>query len=116
MWNRAEVVASSHLIYPEARAAVAAAQRSGRIDTRTLRAAVRTIDELYRDLDVIGVDDALARTAGELAEHHALRGYNAVHLAAAIAIHDPDLVVATWDRDLAAAALAKNRTIVPAQQ
>jgi predicted nucleic acid-binding protein len=116
LWDRAEAVASSQLIYPEARAAAAAAQRGGRMDTRTLRAAVRTLDELCRGLDVIGLDDVLVRTAGELVERHALRGYDAVHLASASAIDDPDLVIATSDRDLAAAAFTKNHTIVPAQQ
>jgi predicted nucleic acid-binding protein len=113
LWDRAEVVASSQLIYPEARAAAASAHRGSRIDTRTLRAAVRTIDALYRELDVIGLDEALARAAGDLAERHALRGYDAVHLASALAIDDPDLVMATWDRDLATAAAAQNRTVVP---
>jgi len=64
---------------------------------------------------VIGLDATLARAAGELAERHALRGYDAVHLASAIAIEDPDLVMATWDRDLAAAA-AQHRAVVPAQR
>jgi len=64
---------------------------------------------------VIGLDAALARAAGELAERHALRGYDAVHLASAIAIDDPNLVMATWDRDLSAAA-AQHRAVVPAQQ
>lgn len=81
-----------------------------------LRAAVRTLEELCSELDAIGLDDALARTAGGLAERHALRGYDAVHLASAIAIADPDLVVATWDRDLAAAAIATRLTVVPAKQ
>jgi uncharacterized protein len=102
------------LVYPEARAAAAAAQRGGRIDARTLKAAVRRIDELCRELEVIGLDDRLARSAGNLAQRHALRGYDAVHLASAVAIDDPDLVVATWDRDLATAAAAQGRTVVPA--
>jgi predicted nucleic acid-binding protein len=76
---------------------------------------VRAIDELSEDLDVIGLDATLARTAGELAERHALRGYDAVHLASALAIDDPSLVMATWDRDLATAA-AHHRTVVPAQR
>jgi predicted nucleic acid-binding protein len=105
---------SSQLVYPEARAAVAAARRGDRIDTRTLRAAVRAIDDLCHELEVIGLDDTLARVAGELAERHALRGYDAVHLASATAIDDPGLVVATWDRDRASAAIATNRTVVPA--
>ena len=114
LWGRAEAVTSSQLVYPEARAAVAAAQRGGRIDARKLRAAVRTIDELCHELEVIGLDESLARAAGELAERHALRGYDAVHLASATAIDHPDLVVATWDRNLASAAIAKNHTVVPA--
>lgn len=73
-----------------------------------------SIEELCRELDVIGLDAALTRSAGDLAERHALRGYDAVHLASAIAIEDPDLVVATWDRDLAAAVAARGRTVVPA--
>lgn len=76
---------------------------------------MRDIDELCEELDAIGLDAALARAAGELAERHALRGHDAVHLASAIAIEAPDPVMATWDRDLAAAT-AQHRTVVPAQQ
>jgi len=115
LWDRAAAVMASQLIYPEARAAVAAAHRSGRLGARTLRNAVRSIDALCEELGVIGLDAALARVAGDLAERHALRGYDAVHLASALAIDDPDLVMATWDRDLAAAA-AGHRTVVPAQR
>jgi predicted nucleic acid-binding protein len=113
VWDRAEVVAASRLVYPEARAAVAAAQRAGRIDPRTLRAAVAAIGDLSSELRVIGIDDALACAAGDLAEKHGLRGYDAVHLASAIAIGDPDLVMATWDRDLGAAALGSGFAVVP---
>jgi uncharacterized protein len=106
LWDRAGIVASSRLIYPEARAAVAAARRSGRIDSRTLRSAVRRVDDLYGELRVIGVDAQLVQAAGDLAELHGLRGYDAVHLASALAIGEPDLVIATWDHDLQEAAVA----------
>ncbi len=114
LWDRAEAVTSSRLIYPEARAAAAAAHRGGRIDTRKLRAAVRVIDELCHELDMIGLDDTLARAAGELSERHGLRGYDAVHLASATTIDHPVLVVATWDRALAAAVIGERHTVVPA--
>jgi predicted nucleic acid-binding protein len=116
LWDRAEAVASSRLVYPEARAAVAAAHRGGRIDARALRAAVRTIDALCGELEVIGLDDELTQAAGDLVERHALRGYDAVHLASAAAIGDRDLVLATWDRDLAAAAVVLRHTVAPAQR
>jgi predicted nucleic acid-binding protein len=86
----------------------------GRIDTNTLRTAVRAIDDLYAELRVIGIDGALARSAGDLAELHGLRGYDAVHLASAISVEDAGLVVITWDRDLADAAVACGYAVVPA--
>jgi hypothetical protein len=63
---------------------------------------------------MIGVGPQLARSAGELAERHALRGYDALHLASALSIGDPDLVLATWDRQLARAALAAGAAVLPA--
>jgi predicted nucleic acid-binding protein len=86
----------------------------GRIDTNTLRSAVRAIDDLYAELRVIGIDGALARSAGELAELHGLRGYDAVHLASAISVEDAGLVTVTWDRDLADATVACGYAVVPA--
>jgi predicted nucleic acid-binding protein len=88
--------------------------RTGRIDEKTLRSAVRAIDGLYAEIRVIGIDDALAHFAGELAERHGLRGFDAVHLASAISIEDADLLTATWDRDLAAATIACGYTVAPA--
>jgi predicted nucleic acid-binding protein len=114
VWDRASLVASSQLIYPEARAAAAMAHRTRRIDAKTLRNAVRAIDDLYAELDVIGVDGALTHFAGELAELHGLRGYDAVHLASAISVEDAGLVAVTWDSDLAAAAVACGYAVVPA--
>ena len=48
----------------------------------------------------------LTQMAADLAETHGLRGYDAVHLAAAEAVADGDLVLVTGDADLAAAAIA----------
>jgi predicted nucleic acid-binding protein len=90
------------------------AHRTGRIDASTLRRAVRAIDDLYAEIRVIGIDDALAQAAGELAERHGLRGYDAVHLASAISIEDAGLLTATWDGNLAAAAVACGYAVAPA--
>jgi uncharacterized protein len=78
--------ASSVLAYPEARAALAAARRAGRLTARAHDRAVAELDALDAELVIVGVDDALARRAGELADEHALRGYDAVHLASALAL------------------------------
>jgi hypothetical protein len=41
------------------------------------------------------------------------RGYDAVHLASVLAIDDPALIVATWDRDLGQATLEVGRAVAP---
>ncbi len=115
LWDRASSVVSGQLAYPEARAAAAAAHRNGRLDATQLRAAVRAIDEIYGELTKVSVDAALAKAAGELAERRALRGYDAVHLASALSIDDPDVVLATWDRALADAAGQEGLAVAPRQ-
>lgn len=113
LWDRAEAVVSSQLVYPEARAAAAAARRAGRINSGTLRRAVDLINELCTEVDVIGVDRDLAHTAGDLAETHGLRGYDAVHLATALSIEAESMLVATWDADLARAVVAAGCSVSP---
>lgn len=103
---------SGQLVYPEARAAVAAAERAGRIDGEMQRLAVDELDALYGQLRIVGVDEPLARHAGELAQRHALRGYDAVHLACALAVDGDDVVLATWDRALGEAADDTGRLLV----
>jgi predicted nucleic acid-binding protein len=93
LWVGADRVVSVRLIYPETRAALAQAKRLGRLTARQLRDAVTGFDSLFEEIDLVEVDDSLARRAGELAEVRQLRGYDAVHLAAADRIHDPNVVV-----------------------
>jgi uncharacterized protein len=114
LWDAAALKVSSHLIFPEARAALAAASRAGRIDARGLRQAVAGLEAAVASVQLIGVDEALAREAGRLATEHALRGYDAVHLATALSVEDPTLVIVTWDGDLARAAVRCRRSVVPA--
>lgn len=61
----------------------------------------------------IGMDWSLARHAGELAEIHELRGYDAVHLATALAAVTLDLMLVTWDRDLARATAQSGIAVAP---
>jgi uncharacterized protein len=113
LWDAAELKIASELIYPEARAALAAASRAGRIDQRGLRRAVSDLDAATSSMSLVGVDEMLAREAGRLAEDYALRGYDAVHLATAVSGLDRELVVVTWDGDLARAALRCGHSVAP---
>jgi predicted nucleic acid-binding protein len=72
---------------------------------------VTEFDARCDEFDLVEVDDPLARRAGQLAEAHGLRGYDAVHLAAADRVRDPDLVVVAGDEALLSAATAEGMTI-----
>jgi uncharacterized protein len=111
LWEGADRVVSVRLTYPETRAALAQAERLGRLTTRQLRDAVTEFDSLFEEIDLLEVDDALARRAGELAEIRQLRGSDAVHLAAADRVQDPDVVVVAGDGALLRAATAEGMTV-----
>jgi len=113
LWDQVRVVTSVVLIYAEAHAAIAAAERVGRLAAHDLRPVRRELDGYLNEMTLVEVDLPLARHAADLAERHGLRGYDAVHLATALAIADPDLVVATWDDELARAARDEGRLVAP---
>lgn len=113
LWDQADLVTVGRIAYPEARAALAAAQRSGRLMTPELDGAKRAFNRLWTQVYVVELDEALALSAGELAESFALRGYDAVHLATAIALQDESAIVATWDADLRAASLDAGLRVAP---
>lgn len=104
LWDEAERVVSSRLVYPEGRAALAAATRTKRLDEQDLRSAVDAFETLHDQLHLVEVTKGLVRRAGALAEQFDLRGYDAVHLASVEEIADPDVVLAAGDRSLLSAA------------
>ncbi len=86
IWRSADVLASVNLIVVEARAALAAACRQGRITAAKHLQAKAALLTLVGDLYAVEVTDALLHHAADLAEREALRGYDAVHLAAALLV------------------------------
>ena len=103
-WDAAARVVSVRLVYAEARAALAQAFRVGRITSGHHDRSVAGLKELIDQFDYVDVDDPLVRMAGELAHQHSLRAYDAVHLAAALKVGDPDLVLVAGDGALLTAA------------
>jgi uncharacterized protein len=112
VWDVADHVTSVRLIYTEARTALAQAARLGRLASADLPATLEELEELYGQLDLLEVDDVLVRRAGELAQHHALRGYDAIHLAAAERVRGDTTIMVAGDGDLCAAAGALGLAVV----
>ena len=104
LWSSAHPAASSILAYPEDRAALATARRLDRVGEEEHREALAAFEEICADLVTVGVDREIAARAGGYAEDLGLRGYDAVHLATALELGDEEIVLVTWDRDLARAA------------
>lgn len=103
VWMDADRLVSSRLAYVEVGAALAAAERHGRISAGEHHAAWATFNGMWPDVDVVEISDEIARTAAGFARTQALRGYDSVHCASAHAIADPDVVAVGGDSVLLAA-------------
>jgi predicted nucleic acid-binding protein len=75
-----------------------------RLTVVELAQAVDELDSIALEISYIEVSAELAASAGDLAQAHGLRGYDAVHLASAVLINDAELALVTGDRELAVAA------------
>ncbi|NOX30611.1 MAG: type II toxin-antitoxin system VapC family toxin [Actinobacteria bacterium] len=114
LWSASERVVSVTLMYAEARAALAMARRTGRLNSDELAAAVDQLENLIGAFDRVQVTESLVRRAGDLAQEHSLRGYDAVHLAAAMSVAGADGVFISNDRILNDAAVAVElNTVAP---
>jgi predicted nucleic acid-binding protein len=113
VWGAPGTPVASPLTYAEVRAALAAASRAGRISAPALRRSVAGLRHLWLRMSSVALDDELAEKAGDLAQAHGLRGPDAVHLASALSIKAPDVVLARWDRALARAARAAGCAVLP---
>jgi hypothetical protein len=117
IWSQSRASVSSRLLYPEARAALAATARAGRVSQDRLPQLREKLELLWQDVVRIEVTPSLADRAGDLAEEHALRGFDAVHLASVLEIDAEGTVLVTGDGRLTRAARARGLTTarLPAQ-
>jgi predicted nucleic acid-binding protein len=86
IWSAADVLASAALVVVEARAVLAAGARGGRLTRVAHREAKTALGDLVEGLTVVEVTERLVAEAADLAEQEALRGSDAVHLAAALLV------------------------------
>lgn len=116
LWLSAAETVSVRLTYVEAAAALARAQRLGRLSAAARRSALKNLHYLWSQVSVIDVDEALMYAAATSAAEYGLRGYDAVHCAAAHLASGDDFVAATGDRALLAAWAAIGLTTFDARQ
>lgn len=95
----------------EARAALAAARRALRIADAGFMDVRQEFERNWHQVVVIAAGRPLLRFASSLAEIHGLRGYDAVHLASALAITEP-VIFASSDTALRRAAQTEGLPIL----
>jgi predicted nucleic acid-binding protein len=75
--------------------------------------ARRALDAVFEELGLLELDGWVEGAAGEVADRFGLRANDAIHLASALALDDPRVVLVTWDRELAAAARRAELAVAP---
>ena len=100
LWDGADEVVTTSLAFVEVHSALAQATRQGRLSETDRLRSVRAFEARWNDLIRIPPHDDLLTIAATLSAEHALRGYDAVHCATALAAASDDFVAVTGDRDL----------------
>ena len=113
LWALETSLVSSAITYAETSAAIASARRARRLSQGRMSEALLRLDEEWRAITLVDVDDPLTRTAGLLAVRHGLRGMDAIHLASALTFASARPVVVTWDTDLCNAARSEGLAVSP---
>lgn len=115
LWDGADAVITSRVTHPEVRAALAAAHRDGRLDEGGHLVAKADWEAFHHALRLVELTPQLEADAGDLAERHALSGFDAIHLASALTLSELPIIVATWDARLLRAAQSAGLSSLPAQ-
>lgn len=113
-WARdSAVLATSRVALPEAMAAFARRWREGQLRADAFERIRAALSAEWEHFAVVDLDE---RLAGDLAVTHALRGFDAIHLAAALTIRQRDGEVtvgfASFDERQQAAARTEGLTVL----
>lgn len=116
LWvGEAEVIATSCIAYPEAMSALARRYREGDLDKTGFGQVRNALIKQWPEFAVFDLDEI---AAGNLAVKHGLRGFDAIHLEAAIAARTQSVDIAiafsSFDTQLNTAAEAEGFNVLDA--
>jgi predicted nucleic acid-binding protein len=110
----ADIVATSILSYAEARAALSRKFREKGMAEKEYGRVKKELDTDWEHYFVLSLANELVKSAGDLSEKHALRGFDALHLASAVEIKRLTSLPVTFsssDARLRSAAQAEGLTV-----
>lgn len=116
--DKADSVITSQVAYAESCSALARRKRDKRLSDDEFETAKKHLDEMWPQMDTALVDEI---KAGELAIKHVIRGFDAIHLAAALelrrAAHKPiEVTFCSFDERQNEAARAEDLTVVEVEE
>jgi predicted nucleic acid-binding protein len=107
--DRAEIVFTSILAFPEVMSAIYRACRGGRCSTSDMKLIKEEFLRVWPNFQRIEVNDGLIQHAGSLIFNYGLRGFDAVHLASALLLRQEgegiEFFFSCFDKNLNRAAL-----------
>ena len=113
--KQAEGLATSRIAYAEARAAFARKRREHGLSRADYRFVVNDLDQDWADYFIVDVSEGVVKAAGILAESHALRGADAIHLASAVTLSKQageSVAFSCFDGRLATAAVKEDLRVM----
>ncbi len=99
LWGRASALVSTRLLFVEAVSALSRRQPNEK-QNGLKHPLAESVAGLWGEIRVIELGENLMLAAANCAARFGLRGYDAVHCAAAASINGPDTVAASSDRRL----------------
>ena len=115
-WKKATAIATSSIAYAEAMASFYGKKREANIRRDIFQALIESFQQDWKSLICIQVNDDLNDMIDKVLSRHPLRGFDSIHLASALILHDAapqELLFACFDKTLVQAAVAEGLSPLP---
>ncbi len=115
-WKDAGAIVMSSVGYAETLASLYRKKREGDLDGTTIKHLIDSFHDDWASFVRVEVSEELNKTIGRLVSVHPLRGFDAIHLASALAVHEHALepfLFACFDKRLLEAAKAEGLSTYP---
>ena len=114
--EKADIAGTVSVAYAEMASALSKSVRMGWVEQKGAEGAWFDFKEQWRAFTRINITNSLLEKAGQLAWEYELRGYDAVHLAAALTwqeMMETTVSIATYDKELWKAAQKLKMEVLP---
>jgi predicted nucleic acid-binding protein len=109
-WKKAAAIATSSIAYAETMASFYRKKRETNIRSDVFQTLIESFQQDWKSLICVQVNDDLNDMIDKVLSRHPLRGFDSIHLASALILHDAapkELLFACFDKTLVQAAVAE---------